>query len=174
MTDTVLDSELPARSRRKLITPVTAGLGIVVLVALGFTGGVLVQKSSGATATPAAATGARPSFARGGGQGAPGGGGGGAQPTVGTVSSKDGRTLYVKGTDGTTVKVRLDANGKVTRTAKASVKAIHPGDTVFAQGTTSASGTVKAASVTATASGAQGAGGGGGRGFGGFAPRAGG
>jgi hypothetical protein len=170
MTDTVLDSELPARSRRKLITPVTAGLGIVVLVALGFTGGVLVQKSSGATATPAAATGARPSFARGGGQGAAGGGG--ARPTVGTVSSKDGRTLYVKTTDGTTVKVRLDANGKVTRTAKASAKAIHPGDTVFAQGTTSANGTVKAASVTATASGAQGAGGG--RGFGGFAPAGGG
>jgi hypothetical protein len=86
------------------------------------------------------------------------------------VSSKDGRTLYVKTTDGTTVKVRLDANGKVTRTAKSSAKAIHPGDTVFAQGTTSANGTVKAASVTATASGAQG----GGRGFGGFAPAGGG
>jgi hypothetical protein len=171
MTDTaVLDSELPARPRRRLITPVTAGLGIVVLVALGFTGGVLVQKSSGGTtSTPAAATGARPSFARGGGQGAAGGG---AQPTVGTVSSKDGRTLYVKTTDGTTVKVRLDANGKVTRTAKASAKAIHPGDTVFAQGATSANGTVKAASVAATASDALGAGGG--RGLGGFAPRAGG
>jgi hypothetical protein len=161
MTDTVLDNELPARPRRRLITPVTATLFAVVLVALGFTGGVLVQKSSGATATPTA-TGARPSFAGGGG---PRGGqaGSGAQPTAGEVTSKDGRTLYVKGADGTTVKVRVNANGKVTRTATASVKAIHPGDTVVVEGAKSANGTVNATSVTATASGVQS---GGGRGFG--------
>jgi hypothetical protein len=159
MTDTVLQSELPVRPRRKLLTPVTGALIAVVLVALGFTGGVLVQKSAGAatTTTPAAA-GARPNFA-GGGQGRGGQAGGGAQPTVGEVSSKNGRTLYVKGSDGTTVKVRLDANAKVSRTAKASAHAIHPGDTVVVQGAKSANGTVKATSVTATASGVRSAGG---------------
>jgi hypothetical protein len=164
MTDTVLDTELPPRTRRRLVTPVTAGLLAVVLIALGFTGGVLVQKSTGtSTATTA---GARPSFAGGG---PPGGAqqgrggaqaGGAAQPTVGTVASKDGRTLYVKGTDGTTVKVRLGANAKLARTASASAKAIHPGDTVVVQGAAGSNGTVKATSVTATASGVQSTGGG--------------
>jgi hypothetical protein len=158
MTDTVLDTELPPRTRRKLVTPVTAGLLAVVLIALGFTGGVLVQKSTG-TST-ASATGARPSFAGGGPPGAQQSRGG-AQATVGTVASKDGRTLYVKGSDGTTVKVRLAATAKLARTANASAKAIHPGDTVVVQGAAGSSGAVKATSVTATASGVQSTGGGG-------------
>jgi hypothetical protein len=162
MTDTVLDSELPARRRRRLITPVTTALLAVVLVALGFTGGVLVQKSAGGTTT-ASATGGPPGLAGGGGGGGGGQGGGGAQPTIGQVTSKDGRALYVKGPDGTTVKVRVDAHAKVARTANASVKAIRPGDTVVVEGAKSANGTVKATSVTATASGVQSAGG---RGFG--------
>jgi hypothetical protein len=153
MTDTVLQSELPARPRRKLLTPVTGSLLAVILVALGFTGGVLVQKSAGGATTPATA-GTRPNFA-GGGQGRGGPAGSGAQPTIGEVSSKDGRTLYVKSSDGTTVKVRLDANAKVSRTAKASAHAIHPGDTVVVQGAKTTNGTVRATSVTATASGVQ-------------------
>jgi hypothetical protein len=167
MTDTALQSELPARPRRRLLTPVTGGLIAVVLVALGFTGGVLVQKSTAGTATPAA-TGARPSFAGRGGL--PGGGGGGAQPTAGQVSSKHGRTLYGKDSDGTTVRVRIRANAKVSRTASASANAIHPGDTVIVQGAKGANGTVKATSVTATAGGVQSTGGP----PGGFTPRSGG
>jgi hypothetical protein len=160
MTDTVLQSELPVRPRRKLLTPVTGGLIAVVLVALGFTGGVLVQKSTGGATTAPAVAGARPNFAGGGfGQGRGGQAGSGARPTSGEVSSKNGRTLYVKGSDGTTVKVRLGANAKITRTATASVHAIHPGDTVVVQGARSANGTVKATSVTATANGVQSAGG---------------
>lgn len=163
MTDSVLDTELPARPRRRLVTPVTAALLAVVLIALGFSGGVLVQKSTG-TSTPTAA-GARPSFAGGGPPGAQQGrggtqAGGGAQATIGEVASKDGRTLYVKGSDGNTIKVRLGANAKVARTATASAKAIHPGDTVVVQGAAGSNGTVKATSVTATAGGVQSTGGG--------------
>jgi hypothetical protein len=164
MTDTILETELPARTRRKLVTPVTAALLAVVLIALGFTGGVLVQKSTGAS-TSTAATG-RPNFAGGGPPGAQQGrggtqAGGGAQATIGEVASKDGRTLYVKGSDGNTIKVRLGANAKVARTAGAGAKAIHPGDTVVVQGAAGSNGTVKATSVTATASGVQSTGGGG-------------
>ena len=40
--------ELPRRPRRKLVTPLTATLAAVVIAALGFIGGVQVQKSSAA------------------------------------------------------------------------------------------------------------------------------
>ena len=163
MTDTVLETEIPARPRRRFVTPVTAGLLAVVLVALGFTGGVLVQKSAGGTSTPAAG-GARSNLPGGGPPGAQQGrgggqGGAGAQATIGEVASKDGRTLYVKGSDGTTIKVRIGANAKVARTANTGAKAIHPGDTVVVQGTAGSNGTVKATSLTATASGVQSTGG---------------
>jgi hypothetical protein len=168
MTDTVLENELPARPRRRLVTPITAALLAVVLIALGFTAGVLVQKSADGTpasadGTPTSAAGGRSNLAGGGPPGAQqgrgGGQGGGGQATVGEVSSKDGRTLYVKDSDGTTIKVRIRAHAKVARTANAGAKAIHPGDTVIVQGTAGSNGTVKATSVTATASGVQSAGG---------------
>jgi preprotein translocase subunit YajC len=69
------------------------------------------------------------------------------------VSSVDGRTLYVTTGEGTTVKVRTSASAKVTRTAKSSVGAVHPGDTVVIIGSTAANGTVTAAQITASASG---------------------
>jgi preprotein translocase subunit YajC len=80
---------------------------------------------------------------------------------AGKVSSVDGKTLYVTTSQGTTVKVRTSSASKVTRTAKSSVAAVHPGDTVVIVGSTAASGTVTAGQITATASGVTG-------GFGGF------
>jgi hypothetical protein len=145
------EDELPRRPRRRTITPVTIALAAVLIAAVGFIGGVQVQKHS-QPATPAAAGlgGTR--------QGAGGQGGGFAQgggnATVGRVANVKGSTIYVTGADGTTIRVKTNANSKVTRTAKSRPSAIHPGDTVIVEGTTSDSGTVTASQIVATASNA--------------------
>jgi hypothetical protein len=145
--------QLPRRERRRLVTPVTAALAAVVIAALGFIGGVQVQKSQG---TPAA--GAPP------GGGFPRGPGGGTRQasdaTVGEVSSVDGKTIYVDDATGNTIRVRAAKGSKVTRTAVSSIGAIHPGDTVVVEGETASSGTVAGSSIRATAGNATGARGG--------------
>jgi hypothetical protein len=172
-TDTIdLEEELPRRERRRLVTPAGIAAGVVVIAALGFLGGVQVQKSR-ASSTPAAGRGAG-GFpgATGARTGAGGAGGGGQQQagaTAGQVSSVDGTAIYVDESTGNTVKVKLGKGGKVTRTAVSGVSAIHPGDTVIVQGETASSGTVVASSIRATASNADAGFGGG---FGGAAPGA--
>ncbi len=138
-----MSSELPRRPRRKLATPLTAALGAVLIAALGFIGGVQVQKSS-ADAAPRAAGG----FSRGSAGFAPQQQ---TNATVGTVANVDGPTLYVTDSNGNTIRVKTSSGSKVTRTAVGKVGAVHPGDTVIVQGEKSSSGTVKATSVTATA-----------------------
>ena len=73
-----MTDELPRRPRRKLATPLTATLAAVLIAALGFIGGVQVQKSSADSSSSPRAAG----FTRGGGGFTPGGGaaggGGGA------------------------------------------------------------------------------------------------
>jgi Domain of unknown function (DUF5666) len=164
----LVDDELPARPRRRLVTPPVIGISAVLLAALGFFAGVEVQKgqagpSSAAAGAPAAG-GAAGTAGRPGGIGGPGGGFANApgDVTFGTVSSKDGHYLYVKDSNGTTIKVRVSSNSTINRTAKAKAAEIHPGDTVVVQGSQSKNGTVSATRVTATAAGASG-----GRGFGG-------
>jgi hypothetical protein len=144
-----MTDELPRRPRRKLVTPLTATLAAVLIAALGFVGGVQVQKSSADSSSGARAAG----FTRGAGAGGftPGGGGGASDATVGTVANVDGKTLYVTDSSGATVRVKTTSNSKVSRTAVAKVGQVHPGDTVIVQGTKSSSGTVTATSVTATA-----------------------
>jgi hypothetical protein len=178
------DGSLPPRPRRRLVTPLAAALVAVLVAALGFIGGVQVQKhedkggsgsGSGAQAALASARGGAAGGARsgfGGGRGFGGASGGGSQstPTVGSVANKHGSTLYVKDSNGNTVKVKTTSHSKISRTASTSAGAIHPGDTVIVQGTKSSSGTITATQINATASGVtSGLGGlfGGGRGFGG-------
>jgi len=171
--------ELPRRPKRRLVTPWTLGLAAVLVAALGFIGGVQVQKGEqddgGASGLPA---GLRAAMAGGAG-GARGGAGGGANaggtadgaaPTMGEVASKDGGTLYVTDSSGATVKVKTNGNSKVTRTAKGKVSGVHPGDTVVITGSTNANGTVTATQITATASGVSTGGFGGGGGFPGGGP----
>ena len=155
-----MSDPIPVRPRARPATPVRVTLLAVLLLAVGFIGGVEVQKRSGASSPSSSFAGAT----RGAAASDPSG-----RATVGQVADKHGRTLYVTETGGTTVKVRTTSQTKVTRTAVSHVGAVHPGDTVVVQGSTSASGTVKAARVTATASNASGGllGGGGFGGFGG-------
>jgi hypothetical protein len=164
------EEPLPKRPRRRLVTPISATLAGALICALGFIGGVEVQKgqgngsnanngSAGAFASAGSGGAARGGFGRGGGTGGGpqfGGGPGGAQgnATVGSVANKKGSTLYVKDADGNLVRVKTTSHSKINRTASTSAGAIHPGDTVIVQGTKSSSGTITATQINATAAGA--------------------
>ena len=153
MTDEdVLSEPLPVRTRTRLVTGAGAALMAVTIGALGFLGGVHVQKAQGDAATPGRLAGGFP-----GGAGGFGGGGQGqtqADATAGEVSSVDGSTFYVEDASGNTIRVRAGEKAKVSRNAVTDAEAIHPGDTVVVTGRTASSGTVVATSVVATASNA--------------------
>ena len=70
------------------------------------------------------------------------------------MANKRGSTLYVKDSDGNTIRVKTTSHSKINRTATASAGAIHPGDTVVVQGTKSSSGTITATQINATSSAA--------------------
>jgi hypothetical protein len=163
--------ELPPRPRRKLVTPVTVLLLLALFAAGGFVGGVLVQKGQGSgTSSPAGggfasrfgaagATGASgASGAATGFRGLFGGGAAGGGATIGTVSSIDGKTLYVTETSGNTVAVVTTAESKITKDESVGSNAIHPGDSVVVEGIGS-KGTVTASSVSDSGSSSSGTGG---------------
>jgi hypothetical protein len=173
--------ELPPRPRRKLLTPVTVGLLVVLFAAGGFIGGVEVQKgqdngsgggtgassflgslasrlgsaSAGATSSSGAAGGGLRSLFGGGGAGAFGG------ATAGTVSSIDGSTLYVTELTGNTVAVKTTPQTKVTKSESVGARAIHPGDSIVVRGIAGAKGTFTASAVTDSGNSASGGGSGG-------------
>jgi hypothetical protein len=164
--------ELPRRPRRRLLgaggRPVLALLG-VLLIACGFIGGVLVEKGQSASSSSSAGTAAslasRFAALRGGtsstgaragaSAGASGGflGSGANRPTAGTVAYVAGKTLYVTNAEGNTVKVTTSAGTSVTKTVKADVAGIHPGETVTVTGATSANGAVNAEAISVGSSG---------------------
>ncbi|HXE44552.1 MAG TPA: hypothetical protein VN635_05080 [Conexibacter sp.] len=157
-------AELPPRPRRRL-TPLTGGLLAVLLVALGFVGGVLVQKGQGGSAAAAGGGGAGRlaaalAAARGGGAGGRAGGlfggGGSGGPgggTFGTVTTVQGNALYVTDAQGNTLKVTAAKGASVTRQVDSSVHAIRPGSTVIVQGA-ARRGAIVATSIRATPAGA--------------------
>ncbi|MDX6604125.1 MAG: hypothetical protein QOF23_634 [Solirubrobacterales bacterium] len=161
--------ELPPRPRNRFLRPLPIGLLALLIAALGFLGGVEVQKASGEGASASSPFG-------GGGlaalQGAPfaaaasgAGAGGQGESVTGTVTGVNGKTIYVKASEGTVHAVRAAAGATVTRTAKAEAKGIHPGDSVVVEGTQNGS-KVTATSIRPTAGGAEPAGPGGGAGGG--------
>jgi hypothetical protein len=198
--------ELPPRPRRRLLAPAPLALLGVLMMAVGFIAGVLVEKGQATSASGSASAGgsrlaARFAALRGGSSrtgaaeaggassatgaaagGFPGrsagaiGGGAGGGATVGQVAYLAGSTLYVTTTEGNTVKVTTTAGSSVTKTVKATVRGIHPGETVIVTGTAKANGTVSAESIRVGAGaggglgallGSSGAGARGGRGGGG-------
>lgn len=164
-------AELPRRPRRRLLTPLPLSLLAVLLAALGFIGGVLVEKGQGAPSSSASASAsaggqssalsARFRAARGTGGLAAGAAGGAAasarggftRPTVGTLAYLQGSTLYVTTAEGDTVKVTTSAATGVSKDAKSSVSAIHPGETVTITGSSGPTGAVSAESITVGSSG---------------------
>lgn len=157
------EEELPPRPRNRLLAPLPLALIAALIAATGFLGGVLVQKGSeGGGAGP---PGGLPSFLSEGGGGGSGAEGSGGLPAgfpgassgsavSGTVSSVDGRTIYVEDSGGATVAVRVEDGSKISRDSNVGVKKIRPGDSVVVQGSKNGS-TVKASSISATESGVE-------------------
>jgi hypothetical protein len=170
--------ELPPRPRRKLVTPVSAILLLVLFAAGGFIGGVEVQKGQGSSSGGSLASSFASRFgaAAGGATSTAGstsagstsrlrglfGGGGaaGAGATIGTVSSINGRTLYVSEVSGDTVAVVTTPESKITKSESVGAKAIHPGDSVVVEGLAGSKGTITASSVTDSGSSSTGTSGG--------------
>jgi hypothetical protein len=145
-------AELLARRRKKL-PAITAALALAVAVAAGVVGGVEVQKhwgASTASATPARAAGFAGFAGRGGGGAAGGFGGGaaGATGTTGTVTLIKGSTLYVTDASGNTVLVHTTAGSAVQKTVTATIKTVHPGDSVTVTGTRASDGSYSARQIT--------------------------
>lgn len=114
-----------------------------------FAGGGRPGAAGGAGAAGAGVAGAGAAGAGGGFGGAGGfGGGAGGSASLGTVSSVNGRTLYLTETSGNTVKVVLSSATKISKTQPVRRSAIRPGDTVVVQGIPASGGSVSAASVT--------------------------
>ncbi len=164
----VEDEELPARPRNRFLRPLPVALVAVLIAAAGFLGGVLVQKGSegsgSAAGLPGGASGL-PSFLTekaGEGSGSEAisglpaglGGAGGGSAVSGTVSSVDGKTIYVKDSEGNVVAVRAEDGSTISRDSNVGVKKIHPGDSVVVQGSKHGS-TVKASSISATEAGVE-------------------
>jgi hypothetical protein len=163
---TTLEETLPPRRRRFAFGRGAIALTGVLVLALGFIGGVEVQKHHGAAAASGAA-GAPAGFAgRAGGfaGGGPltGGAAGTSDFVAGTVANKNGRYIYVKDSNGNTIRVKTSSSSTITRNAKTRTAAVHPGDTVVVQGTKSKNGTITATRVNASAKGVGPGGGGGG------------
>ncbi|GAA2842334.1 DUF5666 domain-containing protein [Crossiella cryophila] len=130
----------------------TIGLAAAALTAVAFAGGLWAATAFGSDSASAApgqrggAGGVRPSGApqAPGGQG-PGGARGGA---VGTVDRIEGDTLYLKGANGTEVKVKLGTDTTVHLTQPGKVSDLAPGDSVTVTGERAADGSVTARQVT--------------------------
>jgi hypothetical protein len=166
------DLELPARPRRRLLTPIPLALLGALLIAGGFIAGVQVQKgqtsSSSASGAPAglasgfaglrggtSSTGTSSTKASTGSAagGFPGTGAGGSRPTIGTVAYLAGNTLYVTNSEGNTIKVHTSPATSVTKTVKTKVKGVYPGETVTVTGATGSNGEVSAESISVGSSG---------------------
>jgi hypothetical protein len=159
-------------------SPSTGGAGLAArLAALRGAAGA----GSTATGAGASSTGSGASSTGGGADGGGfagrfgglGGAGAAGGATIGEVAYISGNTLYVTNTEGNTVKVTTSPGASITKTVKAEVHGIHPGEMVVVRGTKGSNGAVTAESISVgSASAARGGlgslfGGGGGAGGGG-------
>lgn len=146
-----LEEALAAHPPRARLPVVTLCLGAGVVAVAGFIGGVHADKTwggDGGTRNAAQGSGQRGLPGQGGfpgrqgqqpqggppGGGFPGGGPPGGGVTTGTVSEVSGDTLEVKTADGSTVKVTIGDQTRVTTSREGSVKDLKPGVTVTVRG----------------------------------------
>ncbi len=156
---------LPVRPKRPFLTKWSAALMSLMLAAVGFFVGVRVEKakipssSGGANAFASALAGAAGKSGTGAAGGAGGfasrfagsaGGFGGAagNDTIGSVSSVNGKTIYVTETSGDTVKVKLTGQTTITKSESVKSSKVFPGDEVVIAGSKGSGGTVDATTLT--------------------------
>jgi len=160
-TEDEIGGQMPGRPRRRFLTGWSAGALALLTCAIGFYVGVRVEKShvssSGTSATGALASrfagsakSGSSTTSRSGGfpSGSFGGGASGSGATTGTISSIDGDTLYVKETDGNTVKVKLLGDTTIRKTVTVAKGKVYPGDTVVIAGASGSGGVIDATSLT--------------------------
>ncbi len=82
-----------------------------------------------------------------------GGFAGAGSATIGEVSYVNGSTLYVTDAEGNTVKVTTSPASSITKTVKADLRGIHPGETVVVRGPKGTGGAVSAESISVNAGG---------------------
>jgi hypothetical protein len=149
------DREMAAPARRRLRTPSTRTvLASLILVAAGFSGGVLEARHQGVTSTSSAVraptTGNTTTRTATGTSTAAGG------STFGTVKIVDGDTIYLTTADGSVVKVTTSKSTKLQVSSAGSASDLATGATVVVQGTTDASGNLTATSISQSSTGAAG------------------
>jgi len=145
--------ELPARPRRRILSPLPVALLLALAVACGFIAGVLVQKGQGGSSSGAGDgfAGLRGALGFSREPGAGGASAGGA--TIGQVAYISHGTLYLTTAEGNTVKVTAAPGSSVTKTVQTQAKSIHPGETVAVSGTTRANGSISADAIRAGGAG---------------------
>jgi hypothetical protein len=117
-----------------------------------FSGGARSSSSStgsGSTSSGAASgtTGPAGAAAAGGTAGGRSPAAGGGSATAGEVAYTRKGTLYVATSEGNTVKVTAAPGASVTKTVKANIEAIHPGEMVLVSGASGANGAISASSI---------------------------
>jgi hypothetical protein len=148
------EHELSRRPRHRLLAPIPVALLVTLLTACGFIAGVEVEKGeSGSSSSSSGSLGSLASRLGSRGVGAAarstsGAPAGGSNVTVGEVSFLRGGTVYVKDSEGNTIKVTTSAGSKVTKTVTTKVDDIHPGETVIVAGAKNGDGSVTASSIT--------------------------
>jgi hypothetical protein len=154
--DQPLENDISAelKERKTGFGKTTVILGVAVLAIVAFVGGVFVQKSFGASETPARQNAAGRQFPGGNGGTPPSGanrqGGGqfGGRGTVGTIDHVEGTTVYVKTQNGQIVKVSTSDTTKVEVTSEGKLTDLKAGQQVVVQGQAGSDGTVSGQTIT--------------------------
>jgi hypothetical protein len=165
--DNGFDDEFGAPSGRRRLSVFSTILVTGIVIALSFTGGVLVQKR--ATSSSSSTAGGLPNFGGGGGfpSGLPVGGGGAGAGTrtspgstgsgststvpvlVGTVVKASATEVTVKDLGGTTHVVRTTDATKVTTVTTVPITKLTAGQSVTVNGTKTSDGSIDATAVSA-------------------------
>lgn len=153
--DQPLENDITAelKERKSGIGKTTMILGVAVLAIVAFVGGVLVQKSFGATQTPNRQNAAGRQFPGRDGSTPPSGsnrpnGGNFGRGTAGTIDHVDGTTVYVKTQNGQIVKVSTSDSTKVQITSDGKLTDLKAGQQVVVQGQAGSDGTVTGQTIT--------------------------
>jgi hypothetical protein len=155
--DPDFDEDFDAAPRRR-VGWITRGLVAGILLALAFTGGVLVQKhhdaQTSAGSLPAFSGSGFPGFGSTPASGSGDGGGSGSQANssapavIGTVVSVHGNRVIVRDLSGKKHVVETTGATTITRSTEITASKLTAGTTVVVVGTQSGDGTTSATAVT--------------------------